>query len=473
MSGGVGFDAGNPQNRRAADTFYEQTYGPALRAGAPAEVLDQVVSMVAKTGYLPPRLAKDTTGLLLGGDAAGQVQGAELYGRLREAAPALVEEAIDLEARARGGVLKRWLEMGLPPLDALRHAETELPSDGALHALDDEETTLFQRDLRRGFGDAAARRILGGLLDTFDQRYLELLSDGVPKKQADLFIQRDIGRSFIKLEQFDAQLADAGFVWVERDGERVLVPSDARLQKMAAPIAVAGGAALLFTAAAALSYSIQVSESFGFDVSDERRDLSELLNSVSVETKTLLFDAMPLVGEWFDQVAVELESGEKILAEVVGTDHQVKQRYLEGRGPDGTYLVTQAFDWIADGYVTRTIRLKDDPPRGPTLSASSSDEGTGTESGAEGSSEGTGASTPAVPEEKKTGKKARDSVKNEPHGDGGRAMEKAKKQIEAIEIQIKNAKNKKEKNLLRKKAENIRKAAEKDQKGATHGIRHK
>lgn len=418
-------------------------------------------------------MARDTTGLLLGNDEAGQIRGAELYGRLREAAPDLARDAIDLEARAWGGVLNRWLEMGLPPLEALRRAETELPRDGGLHALDDEETALFQRDLRKGFGDAAARRILGGLLDTFDQRYLELLSDGVPMKQADLFIQRDIGRSFIKLEQFDAQLADAGFVWVERDGERVLVPSDARLQKAAAPIAVVGGAALLFTAAAALSYSIQVSESFGFDVSDERRDLSELLNSASVETKILLFDAMPLVGEWFDQVAVELESGEKILAEVVGNDHQVKQRYLEGRGADGTYLVTQAFDWIADGYVTRKIRLKDAASRGLTLSASSSDEGAGAESDAEGSSEGTGASTPAVPEEKKTGKKARDSGKNEPHGDGGRAMEKAKKQIEALEIQIQNAKNKKEKKALRKKIDNIKKAAKKDRKGATHGIRHK
>ena len=73
-----------------------------------------------------------------------------------------------------------------------------------------------------------------------------------------------------------------------------------------------------------------------------------------------MFDALPFVGERFDQVAVELESGEKILAKVVGYDHQVKQRYLESRGPDGTYLVTQAFDRIADGYVTRDITFNDD-----------------------------------------------------------------------------------------------------------------
>ena len=186
-------------------------------------------------------MARDTTGLLLGNDEAGQIRGAELYGRLREAAPDLVEEAIDLEARAWGGVLNRWLEMGLPPLEALRRAEAEFSRDGVLHVLDDEETALFQRDLRKRFGDAAAGRVLGRLLDAFDQRYLELLSDGVPVKQADLFIQRDIGRSFIKLEQLDAQLAADGFIWVERNGERVLVPFDARLQKAAAPIAVVGG----------------------------------------------------------------------------------------------------------------------------------------------------------------------------------------------------------------------------------------
>ena len=65
--------------------------------------IEQVVSMVAKTGYLPPRLARDTTGLLHSRTTTAQrVAGAELYGRLREVAPSILPLAFDPETRARG-----------------------------------------------------------------------------------------------------------------------------------------------------------------------------------------------------------------------------------------------------------------------------------------------------------------------------------------------------------------------------------
>ena len=199
MSGGMGFDAGNPQNRRAADAFYEQTYSQALREGAPEEVLDQVVSMVSKTGYLPPRLAGDTTGLLLGSDETGQVQGAELYGRLREAAPALVEEAIDLEARAWGGVLNRWLEMGLEPESALQRANEESPGRSGAPFFDDDETAVLQRDLRSLFYDDDGDHRIGSILDRLERNFLEDLARGVTPREGRIRARRELGRMMHKV----------------------------------------------------------------------------------------------------------------------------------------------------------------------------------------------------------------------------------------------------------------------------------
>lgn len=60
-------------------------------------------------------------------------------------------------------------------------------------------------------------------------------------------------------------------------------------------------------------------------------------------------------------------------------------------------------------------------------------------------------------------KGARDSSKNEKHGDGGREMTKSEKQIKDLESQLQGA-NKKEKNKIKKKIQNIKENAQKRRK---------
>ena len=236
LSSGVGFDVANPQNRRVADAFYEQTYSPALRASAPEEVLDQVVSMVAKTGYLPPRLARDTNGLLLGGDEAGQVRGAELYGRLRGVAPELVEEAIDLEARAWGGVLKRWLEMGLEPESALPRANEEFPRHKDVPLFDDEETAVLQRDLRSLFyGDHNDHRV-GPVLDRLERNFLDDLARGLTARQGRIRARRDIGRVMRKVSLFKAALDTHPDAIAQRGGEQNSLLRNVNARALPGPI---------------------------------------------------------------------------------------------------------------------------------------------------------------------------------------------------------------------------------------------
>ncbi|MEL6339059.1 MAG: RHS repeat-associated core domain-containing protein [Myxococcota bacterium] len=65
------------------------------------------------------------------------------------------------------------------------------------------------------------------------------------------------------------------------------------------------------------------------------------------------------------------------------------------------------------------------------------------------------------------GKKAKDASKAEPHGDSGRALDNAEKQIKELEEQMKGA-TRKERNRIKKTIENIRKTAQKKKKGETH-----
>ena len=68
------------------------------------------------------------------------------------------------------------------------------------------------------------------------------------------------------------------------------------------------------------------------------------------------------------------------------------------------------------------------------------------------------------------GKKSVDSGKNERHGDGGRAMNRPStaKQIKDLDAQIKNAKNKKERQRLEKKQDNIKREAQRKKHGEEH-----
>ena len=61
---------------------------------------------------------------------------------------------------------------------------------------------------------------------------------------------------------------------------------------------------------------------------------------------------------------------------------------------------------------------------------------------------------------------------NDPHGDGGRAEEKANKQIEDLLNKLKNASGREAKKI-KQKIKNLRKDAQKKKKGETHGRRAK
>ena len=67
----------------------------------------------------------------------------------------------------------------------------------------------------------------------------------------------------------------------------------------------------------------------------------------------------------------------------------------------------------------------------------------------------------------KVGGIGKSSTKGLPHGDGGRALSKAEKQINDLNDRLKTAVGK-EKKMIQKKIENIQRTAEKKAKGETH-----
>ncbi|MDO5411669.1 MAG: RHS repeat-associated core domain-containing protein [Lachnospiraceae bacterium] len=71
------------------------------------------------------------------------------------------------------------------------------------------------------------------------------------------------------------------------------------------------------------------------------------------------------------------------------------------------------------------------------------------------------------------GRKARDSSKNERHGDSGRALEKAKKQTDKLDKELKNATSRREKKKINNKKKNINKKARKERRGENHSMKQK
>ena len=71
------------------------------------------------------------------------------------------------------------------------------------------------------------------------------------------------------------------------------------------------------------------------------------------------------------------------------------------------------------------------------------------------------------------GKKATDHGKNEPHGDAGRALMKAEKQVEALKSRLNQATSRREKKELLKKIQRVWKDALAKSKGESHGGRSK
>ena len=70
--------------------------------------------------------------------------------------------------------------------------------------------------------------------------------------------------------------------------------------------------------------------------------------------------------------------------------------------------------------------------------------------------------------DKTIGKKSADSNKNEKHGKQGKAIDKAKKQIDKLNKDLKNAKTKKEKDIIKRKIKKVRESSQKKDKGTEH-----
>ncbi|RGI90612.1 hypothetical protein, partial [Bacteroides xylanisolvens] len=65
-------------------------------------------------------------------------------------------------------------------------------------------------------------------------------------------------------------------------------------------------------------------------------------------------------------------------------------------------------------------------------------------------------------------KEAKDSSNNEKHGDGGRTLSKDEKRIKDLKQKIDRSPNKKEKQALKKKLQNIKRNGEKQREGEEH-----
>ncbi|QFT30984.1 hypothetical protein FIV00_10890 [Labrenzia sp. THAF82] len=87
--------------------------------------------------------------------------------------------------------------------------------------------------------------------------------------------------------------------------------------------------------------------------------------------------------------------------------------------------------------------------------------------------EGNGAETKRRRKNGNGGKKATDSSKNGPHGDRGRAINKAEKQTKDLEAALKQSTSRREKKKLYNKIDRIRDAARRAKSGETHSRRGK
>lgn len=77
------------------------------------------------------------------------------------------------------------------------------------------------------------------------------------------------------------------------------------------------------------------------------------------------------------------------------------------------------------------------------------------------------------PEDGSRGRKARDSSKNERHGDDGRARDKAKKRLDDLERRIENAPNRKIRKRLKTKKKRVHKTANQKRRGTEHTVKEK
>lgn len=358
---GEGFDSVSPENRKAAEAFYETTFRDAVRSGTDLETEERIADALAKTGYIPKGLVRDLSGELLSHDEDGRVQAAKLYGRLRDVVPEQMEEAFDLELQARAGILHGLLEIGLPEAEALIRAEAIASRDGRIESLGAEEVAVLQRALREGFGDGAAGHVSGVLLDQLHEKYLIDLAGGYTPRQARVRLERNVASALIRLEGFKWKLARMGFAVEKKNGRLAAVQTEPRVHKAEAAtlsvVAIATGLVI----GAALVYSIDNAEAMGLDVSEDIRDLRDWVNEQSWEVKEALFFEFPNAAPLMGLSVVDVPGDQKYLGEIVGEDETQGLRLVEiyGAGFFRKMTVLQHWDPARDTYADQTGRYPD------------------------------------------------------------------------------------------------------------------
>ncbi len=359
LMSGVDFDPERPQHREVAEDFYSATFREAVQAGADEATQERLADTVAKTGHVTKGLAQDLTAALLSDDPDRRVAAAQLYGRLLEAAPDLLPQSLEPEVRARGGVLNRWLDAGLPPEEALRRAEMELPSDGTVPFLDEEETAGLQRDLGSLFYAEDPARHVTPILDQLERNYLEDLGQGLAPRQARQKLRRDAGRVIAKLT-FARNMLESEPAWIE--GSRKEAEAEDSL----------------FHLATAVPYPIQPPPAYGQSQVDqdlnaaaareltrEAADLSdgiaycarEANDAINLERARLF----PAYAAWlFGHAAVSIGDGKVLLGQILKEDDHSNSRLVEIMHPDhGRMVVRQQWDLGEESYYNVDITFWD------------------------------------------------------------------------------------------------------------------
>ena len=335
---GIGFDAESEAHRQTAEDFYVATFRKAVRSGADEATQERLADAVARTGYVTKGLAQDLTAALSSEDPNRRVAGAQLYGRLLVAAPDLLPPSLDPEVRALGGVLNRWLDAGLPPEEALRRTEAELPVDGTVAFLDEEETASLQRDLGSLFYSEDPARHVTSILDLLERNYLADLGQGLTPRQARMKLRRDAGRVIAKLIHARS-LLESEPTWIEGSSKKTEAEGGLFHLAQAAiaptqPPPIYGQSQVDQDLNAAAARELQ---RLGGDLSDEAGDLGYELNKAINLQRARLFPAYAAFV--FGHAAMSIGDGKILLGHILEKDAHNDSRLVEIMHPEHGRMV--------------------------------------------------------------------------------------------------------------------------------------
>ncbi len=356
---GTGFDPENEAHRQVAEDFYVTTFREALQAGADEATQERFADVVTRTGYVTKGLAQDLTAALSSEDPEKRVAAAQLYGRLLKAAPELLPQALEPEARAHGGVLHRWLDAGLDPAEALARADRDMPPGGGKRIGDAETLAALERDAGRVFGERAGAFVARSLLAGLEEKYLDLLGQGLSAQSAQTEIQKVLGKGALRLAQFEARFADAGFVWTTQNGQRVPVAIEPRLEKAAEPMTTTIAIGVLLVGAA-LIWGMETSRDGGINLGDSTEGLFDWVQELSWDAKVQLFSMRPEAAPWFGLSMVTVPRQGEHLGEIThDADRGVRFVEIFDRETFGRMSVLQRWDPETQSFAGESGRYYD------------------------------------------------------------------------------------------------------------------